>query len=328
MELPELGFGFAREPDDEGASNGDAGNRVADPRQQALVALPVSGTAHVPQDPPARVLQRNIHVAADFGDLRHRRQHCIIEGRRVGIEEPHPGDALDRGQIAQQARKAVPDAEILAVGRRVLRHQHEFPGPRPGQRGRLGEHRIRIPAAEMPADLRDHAEGTGIVASLRHLDVGDVRRSGADAGGGVVVEPGDRLVGSERRGAAPGGGQHIRDALDLVEPDDRIDFGNLTGEFTRVPLRQASGDHEPAAAAFALQAGQVQNRVDPLFLGWPDEPAGVHDQCVGVRRIAGHLETATREDPGHDFAVEQVLRASEAHEPDSGSPDGLHGDRR
>ena len=125
---------------------------------------------------------------------------------------------------------------------------------------------------------------------------------------------------SARSGGTPPAGrlQNVGDPRDLVEADDGVDLGDFPGEFRRIPLREAAGHHQPAAAARGLESGQVQNRLHPLFLGRPDEPAGVHDQGVGVRRFRGHLESPAGEDPRHHLAVEQVLRAAEAHEPHAG----------
>ena len=283
--------------------------------EEPLVAAPIPGTTHVHEDPAARVLQRDVHVTTDFRDLRHRPQYLVIKRCRIGVEETHPGDATHFGELAQEFREPVPDPEILAVGGRILRHQNEFPGTRPGQRLRLGEHRIRITTAEMSTNLWDHTERAGIVATLGHLDVGDVRRGGTNPGGSVVVEPGDRLVGAERRGPPLGSDQDIRNPFDLVEPEDRVDLGDLTCELARVPLRQASGHHQSPAPAAVLELRQLEDGVHSLLLRRTNEPAGVHHERLRLRQIGCHLESAAGEDACHDLAVEQVLRASEAHQP-------------
>jgi len=84
-------------------------------------------------------------------------------------------------------------------------------------------------------------------------------------------------------------------------------------EFVPIAFRQAAGDHEPLTLARFLQFGHLENRVDRFLFRLVDERAGVDDQHVRVRRVAGELMAGLLGEPEHHLRIDEVLRAAEGN---------------
>ena len=112
----------------------------------------------------------------------------------------------------------------------------------------------------------------------------------------------------------PGGGE---DAFKLASADDRVDLGDVFLDFVAVALDEASGNDELLGFAVRLKTGHLEDGVDRFLLGRVDEGAGVDDQDVGGRWIVGDPRAGVVEQAHHDFAVDEVFGAAEAHESDA-----------
>ena len=64
-----------------------------------------------------------------------------------------------------------------------------------------------------------------------------------------------------------------------------VDFRNLFAQLVTIALAEAAGDDQALAGAGFLELGELENRVDRLFLRRIDERAGIHDQHIGLGRI-------------------------------------------
>src|SRR6267378_4203205 len=75
-QLPEFVFGLARKTRDEGAADRDVRTDPAPGADAPEIVLAACRTLHEFQDPPARVLKRNVDVGKDptFG---HERDHVV-----------------------------------------------------------------------------------------------------------------------------------------------------------------------------------------------------------------------------------------------------------
>ena len=189
-----------------------SGTAVADPRQQRVVGAAVAGPPHPLEDVRRRVLQRQVDVAADLLALRHRREHVVGDRGRVEVEQPDPGQAVDRVQLAQQPPERAALAAIDAEEGRVLRDEQQLAHAALGQRPRLADDRVRRAAAVLAAQRRDDAERAGVVAALGDLDVGEVLRRRQEARRvGVVEVVGDSGLGRSGLGTrAPASGVRAR----------------------------------------------------------------------------------------------------------------------
>ncbi len=265
---------------------------------------------------------------------------------RVGVEKTDPAQIFDPGQLFEQQGKAVFQAEIFAVAGGVLADEGDLADAALGQAFGLGDHGLEAAGAELSAQLRDDAEGAGMIAAFGDFDVGHVPRRGEDAGRGVVV----KIVREIADGAVPvfageaalrgasvafrarlndtrldhhqrgtrwcrccdsGGGQNV---FQFSGSDDRIDFGNILANLIAEALDEASGDHQFLGLARSFVAGHFEDGVHRLLLRALDERAGVDHDHVGVFGAAGEFGAGTGQKAHHDFAVDEILGAAQTDE--------------
>ena len=145
----------------------------------------------------------------------------------------------------------------------------------------------------------------------RRIGVVDVRWQGPGLG---TRGPGpDRLpVRSQQRyqsgRLAPDG---VDDLLDLAGAEQGVDLRNLGAELVAIPLRHASGDHEPPALAGLLVLRHLQDGVDRFLLGLVDERARVDDEHIGFVGVTGKLMSCLLSEAQHHLGVDEVLGAAE-----------------
>ena len=126
-----------------------------DPGQQLVVSVTVAGPSHPFEDISRGVLERQVDVAADFLAVRHRRQDVVGDRRRVEVEEPDPGQPVDRVELAQQASERAALAPVDAEERRVLGDEQQLADPALGQRPRLADDRLAGAAAVRAAQASE-----------------------------------------------------------------------------------------------------------------------------------------------------------------------------
>src|SRR2546427_12152633 len=132
----------------------------------------------------------------------------------------------------------------------LLRFAHE-----PGER--LG--------AMLAAHQRDGAEGAGVVAAFRNLQISYMRL--------VAEELPDSGMLGDRIGDQTPLGKLWDQMVELGEPEKEVDLGNLLLQFLLVSLNETPDGHDRLHAAF-LQLGGLEHRIDRLLFGCVDEAAG------------------------------------------------------
>ena len=308
----EVGFGLAREADDEGAAQRQVGTDLA-PAPDALErVLGVGRALHQLQHARAAVLERNVQVRQDLA-VRHQRDHVVDVRVRVDIVHAHP-----RAERAERAREvdelrldglAAPEAgrvlEVGAVGAGVLRDHQQFLHAGLHQALGLEHHVADRPAGEVAAHRRDDAEGAAVIAALGNLQVGVVPRREADALRRHQVD--ERVV--QRRQLLVHG---LHDFFVRVRAGHlehrRVTVGDRLG-----PGAEAAGDDHLAVARQRL-ADRIERFVHRVV----DEAAGVDHDEVGVLVGADDviaLRAQAREDA---FGIHQRLGAAEGDEADAG----------
>ena len=205
-QLVDIGLGFAGEADDERGAERDAGDPLANAREEPVVGLARAGALHALEHGVRRMLQRQIDVVADLVALRHRRERVFVNRRRVQIEEADPLEAVDRVQFAQQASEGAALVAVDAVEGRVLRDEQELFDAARGQRARFADDRVARPAPVLAAQRRDDAERALVVAALGDLDVRVVPRRGQEARRVGVVD-----VGRQRASTVLGANSRVLD---------------------------------------------------------------------------------------------------------------------
>ena len=117
----------------------------------------------------------------------------------------------------------------------------------------------------------------------------------------------------------------MRRALDTQKG---IDFGNLFGQFRRVPLRQTAGNHNLTDFAALLAPHGVKNGIDAFALGALDKGAGVDDEHIRRSGIADHLGLSGLDQrPQHLLGIDKIFGTTEANKTDFRFDHGFRDDR-
>ncbi len=155
---------------------------------------------HRLEDAGAGVLEGDVEVLGDGVMAGHSLEQARGDLVRVGVEEAQPAQAGQDGKGVEKLGEAVGEAEIFAVAGGVLADEGDLADALGDEVLGFGEDGPHAARAELAAQLRDDAEGAGMVAALGNLDVGRGARRRQDAWGCVGVE----VAGQGGGGAVPG----------------------------------------------------------------------------------------------------------------------------
>ena len=172
--LCEVGFGLAREADDDVGAEREIGDCSAHLLGQGEVALARVRTPHRLQDSRRAGLERQVHVLAHGVALGDRCDHRLAEVLRMRARETNPLDAFDRVARAQQLAELGLDVgdKIAAPGVDVLAEQCQLAHAVAGEARHLGEDLAGPPRHLAPTDGRHDAVGALGVAAHRDLHPG------------------------------------------------------------------------------------------------------------------------------------------------------------
>ncbi len=134
------------------------------------------------------MLQGNVDVAAEARVLGENFQQARGDLVGIGVEEADPAEILDLRELFEQGGETVLNAEVFAEAGCVLPDEIDFANALGGEALRLDDNRGDGAGAELAAQLRNDAEGAGMIAAFGDLDVGGVARGGEQARGVLVVE--------------------------------------------------------------------------------------------------------------------------------------------
>ncbi len=308
--------------DDVGAHPGQ--RRVAtDLLEQPEEALGVAEAPHPPQHGGAGVLEGEVEVGRDARRGRDRLHQARSGLGRLEVGDPHPVDALDGRDLRQQRLQQAQVAEVLAVGRGVLRDQEQLARALGGQPGGVVQHVAGPAAHEAAAEGRDGAERAPTVTAAgqlqrRHRTAVEATPHAALRGGGGAVDGADREQPTSVGGrvglvGVPGhdGAQPRRDVGVVVEAEDGVGLGQRRRQLGAVALGQAAYGHDGARPSLALEVRGLQQRVHAVLLGALDEAAGVDHDGVGQRRITDQAEAVTGQSTGELLGVDLVAGAAQ-----------------
>ncbi len=227
----------------------------------------------------------------------------------IAVQEPHPFLMRRRNlrQPRQQLRQAVFQSEILAVTGGVLADQVDLANTLRKQPRRFADHRFEPAAAKLSAILRDHAEGAGMIATLGDFDVCEMFRRRQHARRQVVIQILLEWICSGR-------GRHafaqLRDPLQLIRPDHRIDLGHVLLNVGAITFHQTTRDDQALRAPGLLVLRHFENGVDRFLLRRIDKAARVDHDHIGVGWMRRQLMTRRGELAHHHLRIDEVLRAS------------------
>ena len=97
-------------------------------------------------------------------------------------------EIFDGGEFFEQQCQAIFQAEVFAVAGGVLADESNLADAGLRQSLGLGDYRFEAARTELAAQLRNDAEGAGMIAALGDLDVRHVSRRGENARRGLVVK--------------------------------------------------------------------------------------------------------------------------------------------
>ena len=231
----------------------------------------------------------------------------------IGVEETDPFGEFggDLGETREELSQAVFETEVFAVTSGVLTDQIDFANAHGEHAGGFVDDALEATAAEVPAKLRNDAEGAGVIAALGNLYVGRVAGSGEDAFGEIVIEvgTGGELLGLEA--FAKGS-----DSFEFVGAEDGVDIGNVLLDIGPEAFDETAGDHEALGFAGSFVFGHFQNGVDGFLLGGVDEAAGVNNDDVGIGRLGSKLVAVCHELAHHDLGINEIFWAAETYKSD------------
>ncbi len=125
-EFFEFFFGLAGEADDERGAQGQVGDGAAHFRDRAQEDVGSAAALHALQHRGRGVLQRHVHVGADFFVLRDRVEQLAGDFVGIGVEKTHPAQIFDAGEFFEQQGQAIFQAEVFAVAGGVLADERDF----------------------------------------------------------------------------------------------------------------------------------------------------------------------------------------------------------
>ena len=157
-----------------------------------------------------------------------------------------------------------------------------------------------------------------MVATLRDFHIGEMLWGEAPAGGVEIGNVNGEVIGDEVLGGCAGGaGEDATNdggnLLQLVEANEGIDLGELSGEFTGEALGHATGDDEALIGVATMKttiAMGFENGGDTFGFGGVDKRAGVDDQDIGLSRVGGEVYSSGAQMTQHDFGVDEIFRAT------------------
>ena len=312
--LLELFAGLAGEAGDERRPQHEAGNPAPQLREQFLRWPAGDAALHPLEHRVAGVLQRHVEVGDDLRAGSDLVDEAIGEVDRVEVHQADPLDAVHLLELIEQFHEPGLAVEVHAVIGRVLRDDHQLLHAVGGEFAGLADHLLDRLGGVLAPHLRDRAEGAGAVAALGDLEVGHVPRR--DPHAARVVESAGGRGAKDAPLVAEAADEPFGCTGDLVPREDAdhgIDPRQFGEQRLLLPLGQAAGhDHAPRTAGPL----QVEHLVDcgvRLLAGCVDESARVHDHDVGALRFADELPAVLAEQAEHPLAVDEVLRAAEAH---------------
>ena len=171
---------FARETDDQGRSQNKPRNLFAEFRQQVLRLRLVDAAVHLFEQLRIAVLERNVDIRQNrrrSGRFQAvKRRQLVAPMLRISIKDANPIEPvflLERRQELRQTRLA---EEVAPPERRFLRDQDQLANARDRQPLRFVDDRFERLADEPPANFRNRAISAEAVATVRDLQIRDVRR--------------------------------------------------------------------------------------------------------------------------------------------------------
>ncbi len=245
-----------------------------------------------------------------MASVRHHLQEFIGNVIVEAVEPAHPEFALQAIDRLKQLRERCAVAQIPPVGGNILRDKVNFPRPGLEQRLHLREHRLHRATPQMPAELRDGAERTGVVAPLGNLHIRkDAPRKPQRRKRFFKRSHGQPPCDVQHRLFLPRLQllKHRRERVEGVNAEEGVHLREDLQHLLPVTLRHAPGNDDRSARPALLVRTRRKNVLRPLRAGGLNERAGVYEDNVCHVRTPRQAVTCLEQVPCHHFAVREVL---------------------
>ena len=219
------------------------------------------------------VLERDVEVFAYLGLAGHHFDHLVGKGRRVGVVEADPADAVDPAQGLEQLGQSSASVEVESVVGGILRNDDQFADAPICQFAGLLQQRLHRNRDVRPPDQRDCAVAAPPVAPFGDLQIGIVFRR--------------RELALRSQGRVGGSLQGADNVVPVVHTEEFVHFGQLRSQLLGIALAQTAHYEETLDLARLLGRCRPQDHVDRLLLGVADESTGVdHHNLASVRSLS------------------------------------------
>jgi hypothetical protein len=159
--------------------------------------------------------------------------------------------------------------------------------------------------AMFAAHQRNGAEGAGMIAALRNLQIAHMRLIAEELadtgmrGDRVIDETALRELGNE--------------VLELGESQKQVDFGDFLLQLVLIALDETP-DRDDGFDPLLLEPRGFQHRIDGFLLRRVDETAGVDEDDIGARQVGRHDGAVAHELSYEPLRVHRRLVAAERND--------------
>ena len=133
--------------------------------EESQEVLGATEATHAAQHARARMLEGQVEVGSHTGGARDDIDQARPHLRGLQVVDAQPQNPRHTGQGRQEALEHADVAEVLAVGRGVLAHQHDLAHACVGEVGDLSHDLLRASTHKGAAEGRDRAEGAAAIAA-------------------------------------------------------------------------------------------------------------------------------------------------------------------
>ena len=300
-------FVLGRIADDDVARQGEGGRRR--PQHRGLLAILAAAVAapHVGEDAVRSRLDGQVQVRADLRQPADGVGQPLVHVLGMGGREAQPLQARNGAHPLEQPREVEAAMAIRVHG---LAEQHDLGIPARHERRHLVDDLAGVAAGLGPARPRHDAEAADVVAAFHHRDVGPHGARVGDGAGGDRERVRGSVEVDGRGGAAARGPQQLRNARDVVRPDEEVDLGRTVEDGAALELGHAAPDADDELAA-VLDLLQPAQRVEQLLRGLLAHRARIDEDEVRVRRARRAPMAFGQQQPRDLLGVVHVHLAAE-----------------
>ena len=228
----------------------------------------------------------------------------------IAVQNPNPYKTLYPAQLFQKLRQRFMSVDILPVYRSLLRHQNQFFHTLIRKRLRLLQQTFHRNAPVRSPHLRNNAVSAVFIASLRYLQISKMATGGQNTlfiRKRFFVQTMIAVLRFSNKSSI----QNFWKLFDCGSTDHGIHLFDFLPDLLLISLCQTSRHNEHFYLPAFLQFRHLQNGVDTLLLGIPDEAAGIHDCGVRLVFVIRKAVAVLCQHTEHPLGIHQIFITSQ-----------------